>query len=109
MGSSGAAVGYHQEGGLIVAAAGVGPRAGLGMRGGDLVLLDSAGPLAGEAQRGGRVLLPGGRVGRDWAWGARGGERHWIPSWSPTEPDAARQALRAAADLLAGFADEGLV
>lgn len=110
MGSSGTAVGYHQEGGLIVAASGVGPRAGLGMRGGDLVLLHSAGPLAGEAQRGGRVLLPVGRVGRNWAWGARGGQRHWTPSWSPTEPEpAAGQALRAAARLLAGFADDGLV
>lgn len=101
MGPSGTAVGYHQEGGLVIAAGAAGPRAGLGLRGGDLVVLDSAGPLAGEAQRGGRLLLPVGRVGRQWGWGASGGERRWIPAWSPGEGDEAAQALRAAATLLA--------
>ena len=54
---AGTALGYFQEGGLIVARGDVGPRAGLNQKGGDLVALGRTGPLAGERQSGGRLFL----------------------------------------------------
>ena len=104
MGPSGTAVGYHQEGGVIIAAEIVGPRAGLGMLGGDLFLFNFAKSFAGERQRGGRLFYPAHRVGRCWGWKATGGERHWIPGmWDNRRDLAARLVIDQAARLSARF------
>jgi glutamate synthase domain-containing protein 3 len=77
--TAGTALGYFQEGGLIVACGDVGPRAGLCQKGGDLVVLGRAGPLAGERQSGGRFFFRPALAGTDQGFGARGGRRVELP------------------------------
>ncbi|WP_165245884.1 glutamate synthase [Paludisphaera soli] len=104
LGPTGSAVGYHQRGGLIVAASRVGPRAGLGMSGGDLVLFGPAASMAGERQSGGRLFLPdsgsGPHLGRD----SRGGRRI-LASQAGSHPDD-RRILSLAEQLRDRHADE---
>src|SRR5271157_4429765 len=78
-GEAGAAVGYFQRGGLIVAVGDVGPRAGLAQCGGDLVLLGKVGALAGERQAGGRLVFKQGRTGPHAGHGRRAGRLIALP------------------------------
>ena len=73
LGRAGTALGYLQQGGLIVAATDVSPRPGLCQRGGDLVLLGNAGALAGERRTGGRLFLRTDLAGPHLGFGSRGG------------------------------------
>ena len=73
LGRAGTALGYLQQGGLIVAATDVSPRPGLCQRGGDLVLLGKAGALAGERRTGGRLFLRTNLAGPHLGFGSRGG------------------------------------
>lgn len=78
--NSSTAVGYFQQGGLIVACGDVAPRAGLNQHGGDLVLLGRSGPLTGERQAGGRLLFKRSLTGPDLGHGFRGGRRIDLPT-----------------------------
>jgi methylamine---glutamate N-methyltransferase subunit B len=86
-GEAGAAIGYFQRGGLIVAVGDVGPRAGLNQLGGDLVLLDKVGALAGERQSGGRLFFKQGRIGPHSGHGRRAGRLIALPAEQPLAPD----------------------
>ena len=86
-GEAGAAIGYFQRGGLIVAVGDVGPRAGLNQLGGDLVLLDKIGALAGERQAGGRLFFKQGRTGPHAGHGRRAGRLIALPSEQPLAAD----------------------
>ncbi len=79
----GTAVGYFQQGGLILARADVGPRAGLNQQGGDLILLGRSGALTGERQTGGRLFLQTSLTGADPGFGARGGRQIHLPADGP--------------------------
>jgi hypothetical protein len=71
--AAGDALGYLQEGGVVLASAGAGHRAGLGQRGGVLVVLGPLGRLAGERQAGGRLFALAGQLGPYAGHARRGG------------------------------------
>ncbi len=73
LGRAGAALGYFQKGGLVVATSEAGPRAGLCQGGGDLVLLGPCGRLSGERQAAGRLFADVEQAGPHLGHGRRGG------------------------------------
>jgi methylamine---glutamate N-methyltransferase subunit B len=85
--AAGAAIGYFQRGGMIVAVGNVGPRAGLHQQGGDLVLLDRVGALAGERQSGGRLVFKQGCIGPHSGHGRQAGRLIVMPAKQFLPPD----------------------
>jgi methylamine---glutamate N-methyltransferase subunit B len=102
----GTALGYFQEGGLIVTRGDVGPRAGLNQKGGSLVLLGRAGALAGERQTGGRLFVRPALAGNHLGFGVRGGRRIDLPASehlpADLDPDD-RRLLEEAVELVHRF------